>query len=53
MRIKSLAVFSLMLLPLSLAIAGCISSSNPAPPPQTTVVVPQPVCPGGYAPPCH
>jgi hypothetical protein len=52
MRMRTAAISLLSLLPLSLAASGCISSSNPAPPP-TTVVVPAPVCPGGYPPPCH
>lgn len=55
-RMKSMAVASLFLLPLSLGVAGCISSSNPSPPASTTVVVPQgstAVCSDGTAPPCR
>jgi hypothetical protein len=36
-------------------LAGCISSSNPTPPPSTTIVVPQgstAVCSDGQMPPC-
>lgn len=39
-RIRNVAILSLILLPLGLGMAGCISSSNPSPPPSTTVVVP-------------
>jgi hypothetical protein len=39
-----------VLVPLTLGVAGCISSSNPSPPPSTTIVIPQGaavVCPNG------
>jgi hypothetical protein len=39
-----------VLLPLTLGVAGCISSSNPSPPPSTTVIIPPGatvVCPNG------
>jgi hypothetical protein len=45
-----------LLLPLSLGLAGCISSSNPSPPANTTIVVPNgsnAVCTDGTAPPCR
>ena len=41
-----------VLLPLTLGVAGCISSSNPSPPPSTTIVIPpgaSVVCPNGSA----
>jgi hypothetical protein len=53
---KSLALSSLILLPLCLGVAGCISSSNPPPPANTTVVVPNGAvvtCTDGTAPPCR
>lgn len=55
-RLKSVAVSSLVLLPLCFAAAGCISSSNPPPPANTTVVVPNGAvvtCTDGTAPPCR
>lgn len=46
-----------LLLPVVLALAGCISSSNPTPPDRSTTVVVPPgttiVCSDGSAPPCH
>jgi hypothetical protein len=39
-----------VLLPLTLGIAGCISSSNPSPPPSATVIIPPGatvICPNG------
>jgi hypothetical protein len=54
--VKRVAIASLLLLPLSLGIAGCISSSSPSPPASTTVVVPSgstAVCADGTAPPCR
>jgi hypothetical protein len=54
--VKGVAVASLLLLPLSFGIAGCISSSSPSPPASTTVVVPSgtsAVCADGTAPPCR
>ena len=55
-KIKSVAIASLVLLPLCLGVAGCISSSSPSPPPSTTIVVPNgatAVCTDGTAPPCR
>lgn len=52
---KKLAIPCLILLPMLLGVAGCISSSNPPPPDHTTIVVPQgstAVCANGTAPPC-
>jgi len=52
---KPAALACLVLLPMLLGVAGCISSSNPAPPEHTTVVVPQSpavVCANGAPPPC-
>jgi hypothetical protein len=49
MKVLVSAVFAVGLL------AGCISSSSPAPPSKTTVVVPQggtAVCENGNPPPC-
>jgi hypothetical protein len=54
--VKGVAIASLLLLPLSLGVAGCISSSSPSPPASTTVVVPSgaaAVCSDGTAPPCR
>lgn len=54
--VKSVAVASLLLLSLSLGVAGCVSSSSPSPPASTTVVVPSgatAVCSDGTAPPCR
>ena len=55
-RLKRIALSSLFLLPLSLGVAGCISSSNPSPPASTTVVVPSgstAICSDGTSPPCR
>ena len=56
MRTKKVALTSMILIPLALGLAGCISSSNPPPPEHTTVVVPPSgsvvVCPNGTNPPC-
>jgi hypothetical protein len=55
-RLKSAALSSLVLLPLCLGVAGCISSSSPPPPANTTVVVPNGAvvtCTDGTAPPCR
>ena len=49
---KKILLPSLILLPLVLGVAGCISSSSPSPPEHTTVVVPPNttvVCPAGQA----
>jgi len=54
--VKAVAIASLLLLPLSLGVAGCVSSSSPSPPASTTVVVPSgatAVCADGTAPPCR
>lgn len=54
--LKRIVMLPLFLLPLSFGIAGCISSSNPSPPPSTTVIVPNgatAVCTDGTAPPCR
>lgn len=51
-----IALASLVLLPLSLGLGGCISSSNPNPPANTTIIVPSgstAVCADGTAPPCR
>ncbi len=37
---KKVAIASLILMPLLVAVSGCISSSSPSPPSHTTVVVP-------------
>jgi len=55
-RVAKTAVSSLFLLTLGFGIAGCISSSNPSPPANTTVVVPNGttvICSDGTAPPCR
>ncbi len=49
-------LFCALLPPLSLGVAGCISSSNPSPPANTTIIVPSgstAVCADGTAPPCR
>lgn len=53
---RGVAVAVLLLLPLSLGVAGCISSSSPSPPASTTVVVPSgstAICSDGTQPPCR
>jgi len=57
--IGGLSKFLLSLLPLApvLCLAGCISSSSPSPPANTTVVVPSHgstvICADGTQPPCY
>ncbi|HVJ55514.1 MAG TPA: hypothetical protein VM689_23845 [Aliidongia sp.] len=48
-------LLKLLVLPMLLAVTGCISSSSPPPPDRTTVVVPPGttvVCPNGAPSPC-
>jgi len=57
-KIRQVAVAALVLGPLLLSVAGCISSSSPPPPPSnTTVVVPSNrttvICSDGSGPPCR
>jgi len=55
-KFKFLVLSSLIVLPMLLSVAGCISSSNPPPPSHTTVVVPgnaTVVCSDGLSPPCR
>ena len=55
MRRVAMFVLSPLVLAVPLALGGCISVTREAPPPTTTVVVPQgstAVCSNGTAPPC-
>ena len=55
--LRAATIRSAVLLSVALALAGCISSSSPSPPANTTVVVPNGtttvVCSDGTPPPCR
>jgi len=58
-KIRQVAVAALVLGPLLLSVAGCISSSSPSPPASNTTVVVPPsnrttvICSDGSGPPCR
>jgi hypothetical protein len=56
-KFKKIVIMSLLMLPISLGVVGCISSSSPPPPAErTTIVVPSNstvICSDGLSPPCR